>query len=73
MGKSKYILSAGASGQVWAAKPLYKRVDGGKFDLDKPESLTQQDLEYLHSNDFCPYVLKVEVTDSAPAKVKKNK
>lgn len=56
--KPKYIILPGSKGQVWAAKPLYERPDGGKFDFDKPETLTQQDLEYLFINKLTSNVIE---------------
>jgi len=55
---AKYIILPGAKGQVWAAKPLYERKDGGKFDFDKPETLTQEDLEYLFKNGLTNQVIE---------------
>lgn len=63
MAKAKYVISKAASGQVYAAKPLYQREDGGKFDFDKPEKLTQEDLEYLYENNLSGFVVKVESTE----------
>lgn len=58
--KAKYILNPTASGQVYPAKPLYERPDGGKFDFDNPKSITQEDLEYLFENSLTNLVIKVE-------------
>lgn len=55
---AKYIILPGAKGQIWAAKPLYERKDGGKFDFDKPDSLTQKDLEYLFKNRLTNQVIE---------------
>lgn len=72
-GKAKYILSSAAKGQVWAAKPLYARKDGGKFDLDNPDSLSQNDLEYLYENNLTQFILKVESEAQKEDKPKKAK
>lgn len=66
----KYIITKVAKGQVYAAKPLYPRKDGGKFDFDNPESLTQQDLEYLHSNELTPFVYKMPLVYNGQSKKK---
>lgn len=73
MAKAKYILSKAAQGQIYAAKPLYERADGGKFDLDKPENLTQDDLEYLYENNLTPLVIKVEGSEIKKEQPKKPK
>jgi len=69
--KEIYVLMPGAKGTVWAAKPLYPRADGGKFDLEKPESLTQQDLKYLHDNKLTQMVIKQQAPKEPDSKPKK--
>lgn len=71
--KYKYILSAGAKGQLYPPKPLYERKDGGKFDLDNRDSLTQQDLEYLCENNYTNLVVRVEVPEADNSDKKENK
>ena len=64
MGKGKYILSPGATGDVHTA-PLLKKSGVKKtcFALGTAESLDQEDLEHLFENGLTALVIKVEIAD----------
>lgn len=76
---AKYILNPGATGDIHTA-PLLKKdgdkaISKTKFELDKPESLDQTDLEYLFENQLTNQIIKVEtpIVDATPDKAVKQK
>lgn len=64
MGKGKYVLSPGATGDVHTA-PLLKKSGVKKtcFELGTSDSLDQEDLEHLFENGLTALVIKVEISD----------
>ena len=75
MAKANYILSPGATGDIHTSPMLGKDGKKTKFELDKPETLSQDDLEFLYENGHTPHIIKVEkvVVPVQPAKTVKQK
>ncbi len=70
MAKAKYILSPGATGDIHTSPLLGASGSKTKFELDKPETLSQEDLEFLHENKHTNMILKVEPVIVEEVKVK---
>ena len=72
MAKAKYILSPDADGDVHTS-PLLKKSGVSKtcFSLGSPETLDQEDLEYLFENKQTSLVVKVEAKDDTAPKLPK--
>lgn len=66
---AKYILSPVATGDIHTA-PLLKKSGSAKtkFELDKSESLDQEDMEHLFENGYTSQIIRVE--DAPETKVK---
>lgn len=60
MRKARYILNHGVTGDIHTAPLLTDKGAKTKFDLSKPEELTQQDLEYLYENKYTNLIMKIE-------------
>lgn len=59
MDGAKYILSPGATGDIHTSPLLGANGSKTKFELDKPESLSQEDLEHLYENKYSNMIVKV--------------
>ena len=68
-----YVLAPDSTGDVHTS-PLLKSgsVKKTKFELGKPDTLDQEDLEFLFKNKYTPLVIELDVPDPIPSKGKKN-
>lgn len=75
MAKGTYILSPGATGDIHTSPLLGKEGKKTKFELDKPDTLSQDDLEFLYENKHTNHIIKVEkqIVPVQPAKIVKTK
>lgn len=74
MAKAKYILMPGATGDIHTSGRI--KSDSSKktkFELSKPETLSQEDLEHLYENKHTNLVVKAEpkVEEKPPVKAPK--